>query len=245
MGLFATQFVSVILSSNVWGSSWVCDWQAQVCLCLLLFVNISSTGTSSLCHPVTEEDCGGLLPMFCMKDTQCYIWYFCSNTTAQSPGHCLEIRGGADSSFLWSGSQVTIEKGKSATLFTSPPAPPSSVEWQLELHGPILMGLFEVSRSSVVSRAFCLTDRIQLQIELFVLLPFPIKTFLVVAQAIELYSASTHITMKYTKAKGSLCICLLVDRNREPKGACQQRDLRCHCLNWRWSLRNTHGSCGN
>lgn len=156
MGLFATQFVSVILSSNVWGSSWVCDWQAQVCLCLLFFVNSSSTGTSSLCHPVTEEGCGGLLPMFCMKDTQCCIWYLCSNTTAQSPGHCLEIRGGANSSFLWSGSQVTMEKGKSATLFTPPPAPPSSVEWQLELHGPILMGLFEVSRSSVVSRAFCL-----------------------------------------------------------------------------------------
>lgn len=62
------------------------------------------------------------------------------------------------------------------------------------------MGLFEVSRSSVVSRAFCLTDRIELQIELFVLLPFPIKTLLMVAKAIELYSALAHITVNYTKA---------------------------------------------
>lgn len=228
MGLFATQVVSVILSSNVWGSNWVCDWQAQVCLCLLLFVNISSTGTSSLCHPVTEEDYGGPLLMF---STHNVVYGISAAIPQHSHGHCLEIRGGADRSFLWSGSQVTMEKGKSATLFTTT-NPPSSVEWQRELHGPILMGLFEVSRSSVVSRAFCLTDRIELPIELFVLLPFPIKTLVVVAQAIELHSGSAHITMNYTKAKWSLCTCLLVDRNQEPKGACQQHDLRCHCLNW-------------
>ncbi|MEJ1284036.1 bromodomain PHD finger transcription factor [Cricetulus griseus] len=43
------------------------------------------------CHPVTEEDSGGLLLMFILKDTQCML-YLCSNTTAQSHGHCLQIR---------------------------------------------------------------------------------------------------------------------------------------------------------